>query len=410
VPRRKSDFRVPSYRRHKPSGQAVVTLNGRDIYLGKWGTKASRAEYDRLIGEWLAGGRSLPNADDGVSVSELVLAYWRFAKRYYRKDGKPTTALDGVRQSLRPLRDMYASTPATRFGPRSLVALRQRLLESGRLNRGTVNKRIDTVKRVFKWGVAQELVPARVWHALQAVSGLRKGRTKAREAKPVPPVAVEVVDATLPHLPEVVADMVRLQRLCGCRPAEVCLVRPCDVDTSGDVWVYRPESHKTEHHGRDRVICIGPKGQDVLRPYLLRPADAYCFSPQESERKRLAALHEKRKTPLSCGNRPGTNRKRRPKKQAGDRYDTNSYRRAIHRAVDLANRARTKMAAADGTEPELLPRWSPNRLRHSAATAIRKQFGLEAAQVTLGHAQADVTQVYAERDLSLAVEVMRKIG
>ena len=340
-----------------------------------------------------------------MSVSELALAYWRFAKRYYRKDGKPTTALDGVRQSLRPLRDMYASTPATRFGPRSLTALRERLLESGRLNRGTVNKRIDTVKRVFKWGAEQELVPAHAWHALQAVCGLRKGRTEAREPKAVKPIPDRIVEATLPHLPEVVADMVRFQRLTGCRPAEVCLVRPCDVDTSGDVWVYRPESHKTEHHGRERIICIGPKGQDVLRPYLLRPEGAYCFSPIDSERKRLAALHARRRTPLSCGNRPGTNRKRRPKRHTGDRYDTNSYRRAIHRAVELANRKRQEEGNQDP-----LPKWSPNRLRHSAATEIRKQFGLEAAQVTLGHATADVSQIYAERDLTLAVEVMRKIG
>jgi integrase len=223
-------------------------------------------------------------------------------------------------------------------------------------------------------------------------------------------VADNVVDATLPHLPEVVADMVRLQRLCGCRPGEVSLIRPCDVDASGEVWVYQPESHKTEHHGRKRIICIGPKGQDVLRPYLLRPAESYCFSPQDSERKRLAEMHAKRRTPLSCGNRPGSNRTRRPKRKPGERYDTNTYRRAIHRAVDLANRARTKQAAKEGVEPEMLSRWSPNQLRHSAATAIRKAFGLEAAQVTLGHAQADVTQVYAERDLSLAVEVMRKIG
>jgi integrase len=124
-------------------------------------------------------------------------------------------------------------------------------------------------------------------------------------------VGNEVVDATLPHLPEVVADMVRLQRVTGCRPAEVCLVRPCDVDTSGDVWIYRPESHKTEHHGRARIICIGPKGQDVLCPYLLQHEGSYCFSPIDSERKRLAALHARRRTPFSCGNRPGTNRANR---------------------------------------------------------------------------------------------------
>ncbi len=67
---RSSKPRVPSYRRHKPSGQAVV--NGTDVYLGKWGTKASHAEYERLIGEWLAGGRRLPSSESSVTVAELA--------------------------------------------------------------------------------------------------------------------------------------------------------------------------------------------------------------------------------------------------------------------------------------------------------------------------------------------------
>ena len=91
--------------------------------------------------------------------------------------------------------------------------------------------------------------------------------------------------------------------------------------------------------------------------------------------------------------------------RSAERYNTNTYRRAIHRTVELANRKR-KEAGADN----MLPKWSPNRLRHSAATEIRRQFGLEAAQVTLGHATADVSQIYAERDLSLAMHIMRKIG
>ena len=74
------------------------------------------------------------------------------------------------------------------------------------------------------------------------------------------------------------------------------------------------------------------------------------------------------------------------------------------RAVDLANRQREKREQEDR-----LPKWSPNRLRHTAATEIRRTFGLEAAQVALGHSQADVTQIYAEKDLTLAAEVARKI-
>ena len=204
----------------------------------------------------------------------------------------------------------------------------------------------------------------------------------------------EVVNTTLPYLPALVADMLLFQRLTGARPGEVCILRPCDIERSEDIWSYRPESHKTEHHGRERIIFIGPRAQTILRPYLLREADAYCFSPAESEKNRLAELHAGRNTPLSCGNRPGMNRKRAPRRKAGSRYTTGSYRRAIHRACDKA----------------AIDRWSPNQLRHSAGTEIRRQFGLEAAQVTLGHAKADVTQVYAERDAELARDVARKIG
>ena len=401
MPSRSSKPRVPSYRRHKPSGQAVVTLNGTDVYLGKWGTKASHAEYERLICEWLAGGRRLPSSESSVTVAELALAYWRFAKTYYRKDGRPTDQVDRVKTALRHLRSNHAPLPVDKFGPLALKAIQERLIDTG-LSRPYVNCLVQTIRRVFQWGVANEVVPEHVYRALQCVPGIRKGRTKAREPKPIQPAPANVVDATLSYLPEIVAAMVRFQQVTGCRPAEVCIVRPCDVDTLGDVWVYRPESHKTEHHGRERMICIGPKGQEILRPYLLRDKTSFCFSPADSERKRLAARHHARQTPLSCGNRPGTNRKRKPKKTAGPHYTTNSYRRAIHRAVELANRKRKAS--------NQLPKWGPNRLRHSAATEIRRQFGLEAAQVTLGHATADVSQIYAERDLTLAVEVMRKIG
>ena len=57
-----------------------------------------------------------------------------------------------------------------------------------------------------------------------------------------------------------------------------------------------------------------------------------------------------------------------------------------------------------------MERWSPNRLRHSAGTEIRRRYGLEAAQVVLGHAKADVTQVYAERDIELARRVIQEVG
>ena len=245
---------------------------------------------------------------------------------------------------------------------------------------------------------------------MEAWRDFAKGKTEPANPTPVPPISDAVVDATLPHLPAVVADMVRFQRLTGCRPQEVCLIRPCDVDTSGEVWMYVPAEHKTEHHGKRRTIFIGPRAQDVLRPYLLRDKESYCFVPADSERKRRAELTAARRIPVSYGNRPGTNRKRNPKRSAGQRYVTDSYRRAIDRACDKAFPAPDNATPEAAREWKLQHRWAPNRLRHTAATELRKRFGLEAAQVVLGHSTADVTQIYAERDMAKAAEVIKQVG
>jgi integrase len=401
---------IPKYCKHKASGQAVVKIGGKDHYLGPHGTKVSRIEYDRLISEWMANGRQLHvTADAGLTVAELISRYRRFAEGYYRKNGRITNEVTAIASAAKIVRQMYGDEPASTFGPLRLQAVQQAMIRAGWV-RKHINKQVGRIVRIFSWGVAQELVRADVAQALREVKGLHQGRTEARETPPVPPVSDAIVEQTLPHLPAIVADMVRLQRFTGCRPQEVCLLRPCDVDTSNEVWTYVPAEHKTEHHGKRRTIFIGPKAQDVLRPYLLRDKETYCFAPTDSEKKRRADLHAARTIPLHYGNRPGTNRKRNPKRTAGQRYTTDSYRRAIDRGCDKA------FPAPDGSTPEqakdwkIRHRWAPNRLRHTAATELRKRFGLEAAQVVLGHSMADVTQIYAERDMAKAAAVIREVG
>ena len=73
MPRQRS--RSPSYRLHKASGQAVVTLNGRGHCLGRWNTKTSRQEYDPLVGEWLANARRSPSVANDLTISELINSY-----------------------------------------------------------------------------------------------------------------------------------------------------------------------------------------------------------------------------------------------------------------------------------------------------------------------------------------------
>lgn len=397
----KSIHTPPKYRHHKPSGRAVVTLNGRDHYLGKWDSPESHVEYNRLVGEWLVRkGQSPPDeAEHDLEVTELVSRYWRFAQAYYRKNGEPTGVLPGIKVALRFLRQYYGHTKAAKFGPLALKALQQRMVDDGH-SRPYLNNNINHIRRAFKWAVAEELVPVSVHQALAAVPGLKKGRTTAKEPARILPVPGEVIDATIVLLPSAVADMVRFHRLVGCRPSEVCLIRPYDVDTKGEIWCYVPESHKTEHHDRERRIYIGPKAQDVLRPYLLRDHESYCFSPKESRRKQFEEMRARRKTPVQPSqidrNKPA------PLLAPGDHYTKDSYNRAIRRAVERANKNRP--------DDQKLPLWHPNQLRHSVATTVRSCFGIEAAQTVLGHSNADVTQVYAERDFDLAKKIMRKIG
>ncbi len=419
---------TPKYRKHRASGQAIVTIAGKDHYLGPHGSKASRIEYDRLVGEWLAAGRPTapPAQPNDITVAEVINAFRKWAQRYYIKDGQSTGTWENYKPVLRLLRRLYGNTPAVEFGPLALKSIQRRFVEQGQ-SRRYANDNISRLKKMFRWAASEQLIPVSVVQALDTVSGLEKGRTDARETDPVRPVDDAAVEATIPYLCDTVADMVRLQRLTGMRPGEVCILRPCDVDTSGEMWVYRPESHKTEHHGRERVIFIGPQGQSVLRRYLLCPFDAYCFSPAESERKRNARRREERQTPMTPS-QAKRRRKRRRSRAPGDCYTNDSYRRVIHRACDKAflppehlrqrkgeSRKAWRERLSEQERAELAAwqydhRWAPNQLRHAAATEIRRRFGLEAAQVALGHSKADVTQVYAERDLEKARSVMREVG
>jgi integrase len=84
--------------------------------------------------------------------------------------------------------------------------------------------------------------------------------------------------------------MIELQHLSGMRTGEVVAMRSINIDATGKVWTYIPETHKTEHQGKRRQIHFGPKAQTILRPWLRTEVDAYLFSPAEATAERLANL------------------------------------------------------------------------------------------------------------------------
>jgi integrase len=273
----------------------------------------------------LANGRRLPSIPDGagpadLSVNELLLSHLQWADGYYRKNGEPTGEADNIRYAIRPLRRLYGYTLAKEFGPLALKTVRQAMIDSG-LCRNEVNRRTRYVVRVFGWGVENELIPPSVHHGLKAVPSLKKGRSEARESEPVKPVPESLVEAVRPYVSRQVWAMIQLQRLTGMRPGEVCQIRTIDVDTSGKVWTYVPGSHKTEHHGRSRFIYLGPKAQDVIRPWLRSEPSDNLFSPREAMEEKQAERRRNRKSPMTPSQQARRPRSV-PKRSAGDSYQT----------------------------------------------------------------------------------------
>jgi integrase len=232
---------------------------------------------------------------------------------------------------------------------------------------------------------------------LQAVRGLRKGLPGVRESRKVKPVSVHAVKAVLRRVQPMLRAMIRFQFFTGCRPGEVCRLKPGRIDRAGEVWVFRPRRHKTAHHGKKREVLIGPRARKVLEPWLEGVApDEYVFSPARAEQARQARRRACRKTPLwpSHLKQQAARRKGNPKRPKRERYDVASYRRAIKRACKQAD----------------IPSWAPNQLRHTAATRIRRRHGIELARIILGHSTAFTTEIYAEADRKQAKKVIGEIG
>jgi integrase len=386
---RKRSIRIPSYRLHKPSGQAVVTIRGKDRYLGQYGSGPSRAEYDRLIAEYLANqstGHSTGTDPADLTIAELCSRYVGFAEAYYRKHGRLTSEIHSIRKAVKTLRSRYAHTLASDFGPLALKTCRQEWVEEG-LTRGGINRLVRIVRTIFKWATENELVPVATWQTLTAVTGLKRGRTLAPEPDPVRPVAEDVLAKTLDSAHPMIGSMILVQLKTGMRPGELVQLRGADLDTSGPVWIFRPLSHKLEHQGRERIIFIGPDGQVVLKPWLRDNPTEFIFGPRQLRE------YDLRDQPAP---RPRTawERRHRKRRVLRDRYTSNGYLQAIRRTCDRAK----------------VNWWSPNQLRHAAATLIRARYGVEAARTVLGHSNIGTTQIYAEADLATAAKIMGEIG
>ena len=427
---------LPSYLPHKQSGKGRIVWTDAlgvrrfEMLPGPFNSAESKTAFAQRQLE-LATAPVAVSEPNGITVNELLVAYLEHASAYYRTpDGSPSDEVRHVKAACREVRQLYGELPVAEFGPLALKSVRQKFLTEGWC-RNTVNARVERVRRIFKWGVAEELVKSPVYQALAAVEGLKRGRTTAPEPAPVAPVKDAVVEKSLQYLNRHVRGLVEFQRQTGCRPGEACAIRRCDLDTGGAVWIYKPIEHKGSWRGKSRTIAIGPKAQALLREYFTTNIEDYLFSPRRAVEEALAERSAARATPRypshmkrNEGKRIGVKRKRPP----ADRYTRHSYGTAVDRACDRAFPPVGELARLKGesvakwwarltTEQRTavkawrkVHRWAPNRLRHSYGTRARKLFSLEHAGAALGHSKMSATEIYAERDAGLAMEVAAKLG
>jgi integrase len=393
----------PTYTLHKPTGQARVRIDGKDHYLGKFNSVESRARYDDIVTEWMLKNGDAPS----LSVDELALLYLKHARTHYRKNGVETSEVNCITQALRHLIRWHGPTLCRSFGPKALKQVREGMISAG-LVRSSINIHIGRIRRMFKWGVAEELIPVETYQRLCTLVGLEQGRSAARESEPVTPVAVAMIDAVRPFVSRQIWGMVQLQLLTGMRPGEVLQIRGFDLNMSDRIWEYVPQSHKTEHKGKQRVIFIGPKAQAILKRFLKKDVQAHLFSPNDS-RSEFVRKHYRPGAKIGV---------------YGDRYSIEAFETAVRRACERAHGMpehlrRIDRSLSEQQRIELKKEaaawrrqwcWHPHQLRHNAGTELRRKFGIEKTRTVLGHQHVATSEIYAELDRDAARDIIGRVG
>ena len=436
----RADFNLEMEMASTPVTPRVVKHHGRLEYASWWfddrkvrrwkffgaglTPRQALSKYRDWMLEWTKSSRLQNPAATAATYTcrELAVDYLIYAKSRFVKNGRPTSHVDDILCAMRAINDTFGTRPASSISAPELAKLRDAMITGSRQDAAdntieysrairTVNGRLSSIKAAYRWAREQGNVTAEVVLDLLSVRGLTRRDVDAKNAKasePIRPVDEHFVCLTKDQLPQVVRDMIDLQWFAGMRPGEVCVMRPMDIERGGEIWLYRPVGHKTVHLERDRIVALGKRCQRIIDPYLTRSPAAFCFSPREAMAERLAAKRAARRTPLYPSHMDRGQGD--PLAGIGEYYTTETYRRAIHRAIEKADKLAHKNQPEIAADVALVPVWSPNQLRHSWATRIRQEFGIEATAAGLGHAEVSVTELYAERDLKLAMRVARRVG
>jgi integrase len=368
--------RTPKPCYHRGQKKWYVTLDGKEVYFpGTYPKKTPKPPpavedaYRLLMAGRSAKGPYRPARPRAATVRDIWFRYFKHAETYYVKNGRRTSEVCCIKTACRIAARLFGDLRAERFDALKLRAVQDEMVRLGWARR-SINKQIGRVRGMFKWAAAEGMVPLTTYQLLSLLAPLKKGRTAAPETARVRAVAWMTVESALPFLPEPIRSMVRVHWLLGCRAQDVVRMRPCDIDQSGPLWLYRPENWKTEHlDGEPLSYWIGPRCQAVLSPLLAAcpAASDYLFTTKG----RRGHGHHRR----GC-------------------YTTGSYRTAIKRVL----------------RKHKLPLWSPLQLRHGRLTEVRARYQIEGAQAVAKHREITTSQIYADRNEDLARRIMGEIG
>jgi integrase len=349
---------VPKYCKHAPSGQAVVFIDRKTVYLGPYGSPESRQRYSEELAKLSAPAQvdaedKAPSAS-GTTVSDLCMEFVRRKFPSYKTStGQESAEKDCCRGAMRIMRKLYGETPVDKFGPSRLSKVRERMIELG-WKRRFINKQIGRIRYIFRLGVSWEIVPETVYRALATMDALKPGESDAPESVPREAVPLEHISAVKSHLRERNRDLVDLLLLTAARPGEILALTTSVIDRKGDVWVADFKKHKTARHGHFRAIHFGLRAQSILLKYL-KP-----LNPDE----RLFPIQRK------------------------------TFGSAV------------KAASVKAGVPAFTPHW----LRHTALTMIAEETDIESAQRVAGHSTAAMTILYTRAAKKKAEDAVKKMG
>lgn len=352
--------------------EALVEYKTKRTYLpGKYNSRESVKAYEAFCDEIRAGVDILVADTLRVPVGMLFAEYQRHLVKRFGPEGTE------VRQfgTLVSRMAQFLSMDVTSFSATELLAVQQIMVDLGN-RRSHINPQIRRLIRAFKWGIPRNFVTAEQVYGLECVEPLKKG--EAAEPTKIMPVDWADVEATLPFLSPVVADMVRLQWLTGARQGEIWSMRSVEIDRTTEPWVYRPATHKTKHRGFIREIRLGPAHQELLLPYIFND---FLFTENGK--------------PLST-------------KRYRDRIENGL--RKLARSKGAKGRERKGTTLKAWLAQHGVNHWHPHQIRHTFATMVANTYDLRTAQTVLGHKTIKTTERYAELDPSAANKVAMNVA